>query len=390
MRLAVLASHPIQYEAPLFRRLARQYELTVFFAHRTTAADQSKAGFGVGFDWDVDLLTGYAYEFLDNVASQPGLDHFGGCDTPSIGNKLREGNYKALLVMGWYLKCFVQGIWSAKRLGLPVIVRGDSHLETPRSAAKRAAKAIIYPLALRSFDAGLYVGERSRSYWEHYGYPRHRLFFSPHCVDKHWFAQRATEEARRNLRERHGISPQAKVVLFAGKLVPFKRPLDLIEAASSLLPRMPDLTVLIAGAGMLSDSINTLAAMNKFQLVNLGFCNQTEMPAVYAAADVLVLPSSGQETWGLVANEALACGRPIIVSDVCGCALDLAADGTAGRIFPMGNVAALANTIAELLDNPPETEAIVAKASDYSLEKAVQGISDALNMIFARRRIASS
>ena len=353
MRLAIVASHPIQYHAPLFRELARQIDLTVFFAHRATPADQAHAGFGVGFDWDVDLLSGYEHVFLRNVARKPSLEHFAGCDTPDLGRRLAEGRFDAVLVMGWHLKSFVQALLAAKRLGMPVMARGDSHLQTPRGVVKKMAKAFAYPSFLRFFDAALYVGERSRAYWRHYRYPSTRLFFSPHCVDAEWFAKRATPEARAALRTRLGLAPDSKVVLFAGKLVPFKRPLDLIAAASQLKSRGPDIEVLVAGSGPLQSEIVGAARTAGVPCHMLGFCNQSEMPAAYAAADVLVLPSDGRETWGLVANEALACGRPIVVSDAVGCAPDLAADGTAGRVFASGDVGALAAALSDVMDHPP-------------------------------------
>ena len=96
-RLAILASHPVQYYAPLFRELAQRLDLTVFYAHSATDMDQARAGFGVGFSWDVDLLSGYEHVFLDNVARNPGLGRFSGVDTPEIGHRLREGRFDALL-----------------------------------------------------------------------------------------------------------------------------------------------------------------------------------------------------------------------------------------------------------------------------------------------------
>lgn len=389
MRLAVLASHPIQYQAPIFRELARRMDLTVFYAHRASRDDQSKAGFGVGFDWDVDLLSGHEHRFLDNVSRRPGLDHFSGCDTPSIGAELDRGHFDALLVTGWHLKSYWQGIRAARRARIPVMVRGDSQLVTPRGALKRLAKSLVYPLGLRVFDAALYVGVRSREYWEHYGYPSDRLVFSPHCVDNAWFAERASAQARHALRAQHGIAADARVALFAGKLVPFKRPLDLVNAAGSLASGGEGLTVMVAGDGALAPEMISTAAAARVRLVPLGFCNQTAMPAAYAAADALVLPSDGRETWGLVANEALACGRAVIVSDACGCAPDLAADGTAGCTFPVGDVAGLAGAIARTMRAPPAAAAIAAKASRYSLGAAADGIAGALEMLASRRTRAA-
>jgi glycosyltransferase involved in cell wall biosynthesis len=381
VRLAILASHPIQYQAPLFRELARRVDLMVFFAHQASRKDQADAGFGVGFEWDVDLLSGYRHTFLDNVAKRPGLDHFAGSDTPSITAHFARQRFDAVLVMGWHLKCFWQAIWAAKRAGLPVMVRGDSHLKTPRTGLKRVGKAVVYPLALRVFDAALYVGEHSRRYWEHYGYPRHRLVFSPHCVDNAWFAARATPQAGAALRAAHGIAQDAKVVLFAGKLLPFKRPADVLGAARVLATKGRPVAVMIAGAGPLADEITALAAATGVRLINLGFCNQTEMPRAYAAADVLVLPSDGGETWGLVANEALASGTPIIVSDACGCAPDLAADGLAGRVVPLGDIDALAAAMIDLLDRPPGRRAIGDKIGRYSLTAAADGVIEAVDLV---------
>lgn len=376
LRLAVLTSHPVQYYGPLFRELARQIDLHVFFAHRATPLEQARAGFGVPFEWDVDLISGYDHSFLTNVARRPGTDRFSGCDTPDIARRLREGRFGALLVMGWHLKAYLQGAIAAKRSGLPVMVRGDSYLETPRSHLKSAAKALLYPPFLRQFDAALYVGQRSRAYYERYRYPADRLFFSPHCVDTAWFHARATPEQRQRLRGSRGILPDTLILLFAGKLIPRKRPVDLALAAARCQARGLKVEIMVAGSGELRPQLEAAAASHGVRLHLLGFCNQTEMPAAYAAADCLVLPSA-HETWGLVANEALACGRPIVVSSACGCAPDLARDGNAGRTFPAGDLDALADAIEKLAASPPPGEAIASISRAYSLDAAVSAIRSA-------------
>ncbi len=383
MRLAIVASHPIQYQAPLFREIARRLDLTVFYAHRASRGDQAGAGFGVGFEWDVDLLSGYEHRFLDNVSKAPGLEKFGGCDTPSIDGEIARGGFDAVLVMGWHFRSFIQAIVAAKRRGIPVMARGDSQLATPRSALKKFAKSLAYPALLRVFDAALYVGERSRAYWRRYHYPERRMFFSPHCVDNEWFARRATAEAGRELRERHGIGATTKVALFAGKLMELKRPADLVAAAGLYNRAGGDMAVLVAGSGLLEGALTAAARQAGVRLVHLGFCNQSQMPAVYAASDVLVL-CSDSETWGLVANEALACGRPIVVTRACGCGDDLAADPRVGRVFPVGDVEALRASLSALLDAPRDPVAIGATARRYSLGAAADGVERALAEI-ARR-----
>ncbi|MGQ0456058.1 MAG: glycosyltransferase family 4 protein [Hyphomicrobium sp.] len=388
MRLGIVASHPIQYYAPLYRELARRIDLKVYFAHRASAADQAGAGFDVAFEWDSDLLGGYLSEFLENVAAPPALSRFGGCDTPDVGARFDADKIDAVLVQGWHLKSYLQATFAAKRRGLPVFVRGDSQLETPRSRLKTTIKAATYPAFLRLFDAALYVGQRSKAYWLHYRYRPECLIFSPHCVDTNWFASRATSAARAEWRKRLGIDAGADVALFAGKLVARKRPLDLIAAISTLKDQNRQITAIVAGAGALHAEMAAVAQSRGVDIRFLGFCNQSDMPAAYAASDVLVLPSDGSETWGLVANEALACGRPIVVSDACGCSPDLAGDGEAGISFPVGNVELLADALAKVTLQPPPPAAIARRSQEYGMGAAANGIESALCQ-WARRSNAA-
>ena len=389
MHLAVLSSHPIQYNAPIFRKIAEKVDIDVFFAHKATPADQANAGFGVSFEWDVDLTSGYRHFFLRNVAKNPNLVSFSGCDTPDIGLQLSRGNYDSLLILGWNLKCYLQGLFAAKRLGIPVLVRGDSQLNTPKSLLKRVVKEVAYPPFLRSFDAACYVGAQSRAYYEHYRFPSKRLFFSPHCVDNDWFCQRATDEARNRVRTRCGIPDKTPVLLFAGKLIPRKRPHDVIAAASECRSRGVKVEIMIAGSGELEPQIRDQARELGVPTHMLGFCNQSQMPEAYAASDMLILPSEW-ETWGLVVNEALACGKPFIISETCACAPELASDGIAGRIAPCANVKALANAIIELLSHPPSALNILAKSASFSVEKAVEGILTATEFLQTKRGLKVS
>jgi glycosyltransferase involved in cell wall biosynthesis len=384
MHLAIVTSHPIQYQAPLFRALAKGVDLDVFFSHRASRQDQARAGYGVEFEWDLDLLTGYRHEFLANVSKNPGLNHFFGCDTPEISERIGSGRFDAVLVMGWHLKSMWQAIFAARRQHIALLVRGDSQLGSPRSGVRRLAKKMVYPPALRLFDAALYVGQRSKKYYEYYGYAADRLFFSPHCVDEKWFAMRATTEAGHVLRTKMGINISQPVALFAGRLVDFKRPFDLIDATALLAERGRAVELLIAGSGPLENEVRNRAQRSGTSVHFLGFQNQSAMPAIYAAADVLVLPSNAAETWGLVANEALACGRPIVVSDATGCAPDLAGDGSCGRVYPMGNIVKLAEALEDALLNPPPAAFIKKKSDAYGIELACQGILSASQKVCAK------
>lgn len=384
MRLAVVTSHPVQYYAPLFRRLAEQIDMHVFYADSVDAERQS-SGFGRAFSWDVDLTEGYSHSTLTNVARVPNVETFFGSDTPGILQSLKNGRFDVLLTLGWHLKSLLQAIWAAKRLGMKVIVRGDSQLVTPRSLPKRLLKRVTHTGLLRAFDAALYVGQRNRDYYLHYGVPAKRLFHSPHAIDTARFADSATPESRTGLRNRLGVGAQTRLLLFAGKLTPFKRPLDVVDAANLLRKRGVSSEVLVAGSGELEDALVARATELQVPVHNLGFCNQTKMPAVYAAADALVLPSTARETWGLVCNEAVACGTPIVMSDAVGCAPDLGADGHVGRTFRLGDAGDCASALARLIADPPTSSAVKRVSDAFSLDRAAAGILDAVKGSQAHR-----
>ena len=471
MRLGILVSHPIQYYTPLFRRLAQELDLTVFYAMRQTGQGQAAAGFGVAFDWDIDLLSGYPSHFLANRSKRPGTDHFRGCDTPEIAQFIRNpqslihppplnpnpnpqsfildpsstlpaqsitldpsSSFDAFLVIGWFLQSHWQAIRACQRHGVPVFVRGDSQLLTPRSRLKQLAKKFLYRWMVRQFNGYLVVGQRARQYLLHYGAEPQRMFLSPHFVDNDWFAAKAAEGRRQKAvsRKQWNIPEDALCVLFCGKFIAKKRPMDLIAAARLLLQQkapgstLPKIHLLFVGSGELGAEMRSAChvvfdaegAGSQFPTAQssdlcppgsasrpspssfirspssleetpsssspaasfAGFKNQTELPACYAAADLLVLPSVS-ETWGLSVNEGMACGLPAIVSDAVGCAPDLIEPGVTGETYPCGDVAALAEAIvrfAPRLGREATTAALQRKLESYSVEVATRGIISAV------------
>lgn len=383
LKLGILASHPIQYQAPLFRALASQCELTVYYAQKQTPQAQAAAGFGVDFEWDVDLLTGYTHVFLDNVAAKPDTGSFFGCDTPAIAGAITRGGFDAFLVMGWHLKCFWQAVLACRRHRVPVMVRGDSQLGTPRSWIKRVVKSALYPWALRRFDACLYVGQRNREYLRHYGVPDARLFFAPHCVDAEGFHRAAGATDRDAVRSTWGLHDGDRALLFAGKLVSRKRPQDLVAAAGLLRGGGLPVVLVWAGDGPQRQALQAQGHAQDVPMVFLGFCNQSELPAVYRAADVLALPSDSTETWGLVVNEALACGTPCTVSDACGCAPDMIKPGVNGAVFPVADVEALAGALAQTLAARTPPTDVSASADAYSVAAAASGVLHAASSLAA-------
>jgi glycosyltransferase involved in cell wall biosynthesis len=388
--LAIVASHPVQYQVPWYRALATMVDLQVFYAHRISADQQASAGFDVAFEWNVPLFDGYRFEWLTNVAARPAVDRFRGCDTPEIADRLARGRYDAVVVNGWNLLSYWQAIRAARRGGTPVMVRGDSQLGTQRGLLRRAGKRLTYPRLLRSFDAMLTVGSRNDAYYRHYGVSRDRLFASPHCVDNDLFAH-AADDARYQpdgIRRRAGIADDAVVFLFVGKWIHKKRPLDVLAALARARRTHPEVRGIMVGDGPLRAQIDAFCHQHDTGCVTIGFLNQREIAGAYAAADALVLASDGGETWGLVVNEAMACAVPAIVSDAAGCAPDLVDEGRTGYTYRCGDIAALADRMVAMASSGTDGRAALGgrareRIAAFSPHAAAAGVVHAMNALDA-------
>jgi len=379
--LAVLATHPVQYHAPLHRAIAAvpDVELTVYFAHRPSAIEQG-LGFGVPFSWDEDLLSAYRHVWLRNVADEarattgaPFRDAFSDYDTPEIADIITSGAFDALLLHGWRVRSDWQALRACRARGVPTLVRGDSQLRDD-SWPKRCVKRLVYPRLMRQFAACLSVGERSEAYFRYYGATH--IVRSPHFVDNALFAQRAANavQQRESRRTTWGIGPRVLVLLFAGKLIARKRPLDLVQAVRGLR----GVHLLFAGDGPLRRQCLEVSRRLDVPVTFAGFLNQSAIADAYTTADVLVLPSGRRETWGLVVNEAMACGRPAIVSDAAGCTPELIHEGETGYSYPAGDVKQLRDRIERFLSAPEAAERLGrgarAHVARYTAEVAAAGV----------------
>ncbi|MBX7221890.1 MAG: glycosyltransferase family 4 protein [Blastocatellia bacterium] len=387
-RLAIVTTHPVQYYVPWYRALAAhpEIEVEVFYCYRQSQEGQAQAGFGVNFEWDVPLFEGYKWHFLENVAKNPNVFGFSGCDTPEIATLVREGRFDAFLVQGWYVKSFWQTMRACWKYRVPLLVRGDSQLANDRSWLKRMAKYGFYRWFLRRFSAVLPVGQRSREYYAYYGVSPEKMFFAPHTVDNEFFSNRAAHFGGQGeaLRRRWGIPLQARVIVFVGKLIPIKRPQDLVKAALHLKTLVPESHVVLVGDGPLRPELEALVQHHDLPVTFAGFLNQSEISQAYSIAEVLVLCSES-ETWGLVVNEAMACGVPTVVTETVGCAPDLIVPGKTGAVVPVGNPEQLAKAIQDILAGGKgreewafETRQQIQK---YSLAVAVEGTVQALRHV---------
>jgi glycosyltransferase involved in cell wall biosynthesis len=386
-RLAIILSHPTQYYSPWFRWLREHtsLEFRVFYLWDFGVTARRDPQFGTAFKWDLDLLSGYEHEFVPNVARDPGTHHFRGLDNPALTSRLAAWRPGALLLFGYNWLSFQRALWWARRRGLPLVFRGDSHLlGRPRlSVLRRFALRGLYA----QFAAVTYVGSANRDYFTALGVPAPRLFFAPHSVDAARFnpADPANRTAAGRLRDELGLAGR-RVVLFAGKFQPRKQPLALLQAFHAVATGRDALV--FVGDGPEKDALQALAATRPDRLVHfLPFANQTEMPARYLLADVFALPSNGgYETWGLAINEAMHLGVPCLVSDVVGCQRDLVHPGETGWIFQADDPASLAAALQAALRAPAEELARLANrarqlAGHYTYRQTTDGVLQALSSL---------
>jgi len=346
-RLAIITTHPIQYNAPLFRILSQRnnLHLKVFYTWgKESMEDKFDPGFNKTIFWDIPLLDGYDYEFLENVALNKGSHHYAGIDNPDLIRAICKWQADSILVYGWNFKSHLKAIryFSGK---IPVMFRGDSTLLRKESFWKKSLKILFLRWVYSKIDIAFYAGKNNLAYFLNYGVERSKLIFAPHAIENSRFEIQYMKEVEA-LKEQLSIKKSEVVYLYAGKLDENKNIQLLINAFLQIANERAHLV--IAGNGVAEESLKTLAE-NKNNIHFLPFQNQSMMPVIYQLCDVFVLPSIS-ETWGLSLNEAMASGKAIIASDGVGAAADLIQDFQNGFVFQNNNVISLQEKLSFLND----------------------------------------
>lgn len=297
-------------------------------------------GFGKDIQWDLPLLDGYPYRFVENISGDPGSHHNKGIDNPSLIGEIKTWMPDAVMVYGWNFKSHLAAMRYFKGK-IPVLFRGDSTLLGEKAGIKKILRRLYLRYIYSNADIALYAGEANKAYFLKHGFAEKDLVFMPHAIDNKRFEPTdATERRAGEIRDSLSIPKEAVVFLFAGKLDDNKRPAMPAKIFTSA--ELKNAFLLIAGSGKNEEELkNTFAKENNIRF--LPFQNQQEMPALYAAADVFVLPSVN-ETWGLAVNEAMAAGKAVIVSDGCGAACDLVTPAN-GNVFRKNSEEELKNAV---------------------------------------------
>jgi glycosyltransferase involved in cell wall biosynthesis len=354
----------------------------LYCSRQNLKAGTTDTGFGREVVWDIPLLEGYPHRFLTNLGGERGVHGMFSIINPGVVTEILGGRYDAVLVHGHSHFTTLLAVAAAKLSGTAVLMRAETHLLLQHRGWKRWLRGPVMRAYYALCDACLYLGERNREFYLAHGVTEERLFPVPYAVDNERFAADAARADTPVMRQSLGIDPDTPVVLYASKLMKRKRPADLLEAYARLRHAGVRAALLFVGDGDERASLEQEVASRKIPDVRfVGFKNQGELPALYALADVFVLPSEG-EPWGLVINEVMAAGVPVITTSEVGAAADLVRDGETGFQYAVGDINALAERLRAILEDSAlrsrMSSASVRRMESWSYRECVAGISAAL------------
>jgi glycosyltransferase involved in cell wall biosynthesis len=386
-RIAVLNSHPIQYFAPLYAYLNRapDLEVTALYLSDFSIRGGRDSGFGQDIKWDLDLLHGYRSVFLGDAARTRQPDGFWSLVAPQVWNELRSPSYDVLWLHGHNYAANLIALTAAKSAGLPVMMRGETHLGLPSGRVKSVLRRPVMGALYRLCDRVLAIGSANAAFYRAMGVPKDKIFLVPYSVDNERFVRAAALDSRqrREIRKRFKVPADQPVVLYASKFTPRKRPGDLLEAVRRVKSKTNrPFTVLMVGSGELENQLRAFCAEHALDnVVFTGFVNQSELPALYGASDVFVLPSE-HEPWGLAVNEAMCAGLPVVVSREVGCVADLVEEGVNGYTPTVGDVEGLARALQRLIENEDlrrqQGQRSLARILQWGYQQCLDGIRSAL------------
>lgn len=377
-RLAIISSHPIQYNAPLFALLSQEpsIELMVFYTWgESCLGEKYDPDFGKVIEWDIPLLEGYNYTFVNNTSSDPGSHRFKGIINPTLNQEIETWNPDAVWVWGWAFESHLRVMRHFKGK-VPVWFRGDSTLldEPIGFSLRKITRRIFLTWVYRHVDIAFYVGTHNKAYFKKHGLKESQLLYAPHAVDNNRFSDESGEKTMRALewRQELGVSESDFVILFAGKFEPKKNPQFILELSNQITS--PTIKFLMVGNGVLEAELKSKAKSDS-RFVFLDFQNQSQMPILYRVADLFILPSLGPgETWGLSINEAFASGTKVIASKFCGGAIDLINDYNGWMFDPKTEIKDLINHIEKYqqdLFNNHQINSLVKGNTHYEIIKSV-------------------
>jgi glycosyltransferase involved in cell wall biosynthesis len=358
-RLVILSEIIAPYRIPVFNALARhpQIDLHVIFLA------ESDPGLR---EWQVykDEIQ-FSYQVLPSwrqrVAGQKLLLNRG------MKESLRGANPQAILCGGYnYLAAWQALRWASKNQ-VPFMAWVESTAQDFRS--HKPAVEFLKKKFMRQCCAFVVPGKSSLQYVMNYGTSEENIFVAPNAVDTELFAGKAAAARADAAKYRHALKLPSRFFLFVGRLVREKGVFDLVEAYGKLTPDVrAAVGLVLVGEGVARAELSRRSSrINPGEVQFAGFVQREQLAVYYALAETFVFPSQS-DPWGLVVNEAMACGLPVISSEAAGCTADLVQDGWNGRVVRRGDVAQLTAAMEELAQD----SALRTQMGNHSRERILR------------------
>ncbi len=369
-RLVILTELIAPYRIPVFNALAGNPELDlhVIFLSETDASMRQ---------WRIySEEIRFSYEVLPSWRRR--LGKYNVLLNQNVTLALRDAAPEAVLCGGYnYVACWQAMLW-AKRNGIRFLLWCESTGGDLRR--NHALVEMLKEKFVQGCDGFVVPGLSAHSYMRDMGIPDERLFLAPNAIDNALFSRLERLARVKGERLRHELGLPGRYFLFVGRLVKAKGVFDLLQAYASLAPELREHIGLVYAGDGPERALLEAAAHSIFpgSVHFPGFVHRDELVSYYSLADCLVLPTHS-DTWGLVVNEAMVCGLPVICTSVAGCAADLVQAN--GRVVPSRDPGQLASALHELASDPQLRSRMSRESrrmiQEYSPDACAAGIAGA-------------
>lgn len=380
LRVVLLHNYLTPYRIPLFTELARRFDFEVWILGDISAMRE----------WSGRAPEGaFAHRMLPHRKALFGSRYNALVVNPGLTAELRRHRPDVLIVCGWDSPATFRAALHARRAGIPLALWAGS---TP--AERTWVRALTRPAVrwlVRQADAWLAYGSRSRDYLVSLGAREDRVFRAFNTVEIDAFARnsRLDDAARRAVREELGVGDD-RVVLYCGNLLELKGIDELLAGFAAFAAQTRGVSLVLVGSGADGPRFQQRARELGLEgrVVFAGYKPRAELPRYYGAADLFVLPSR-TEVWGLVINEALACGVPVIASNAAGAVADLMHDGVNGYVVPPRDPEALRDALTRYFaltndDREAMREAARRSIAPFTIARAADAFEDAVRAARSR------
>jgi glycosyltransferase involved in cell wall biosynthesis len=371
-KIVIITEIIAPYRIPVFNVLARcaGVELHAIFLAETDTALRQWRIYTDEIRFSYEVLPSWRWRFRKHSLLM----------NRGLSAALRAANPDVILCGGYNYPASWEALLWARRHRVRFVLWSESNENDKRSGLAPVERLKRY--FVKSCSAFVVPGKSSSAYLRALGADEKFIFTAPNAVDNAFFTAQAETARTHSAELREKLELPARFILFVGRLVPEKGVFDLLDAYAKLESRVRrEVGLVFVGDGVSrQELLRQSRAISPGMVRYSGFAQREDLAALYALAEMLVLPTHS-DPWGLVVNEAMACGLPIVVTSVAGSAADLVEDGSNGYVVPAGNVEKLSAALDSLVRQPELRQNMSARSREKirncSPEACAQGLATA-------------